>query len=130
VRYLSIVAVLIAASAWSTNANAARQYSSNTVYFDASGNVTGQNAYFCNGVHLQGGDLTSPYYLHVDGSCGDLVVTCPSQGICDGGTFDSSVAAYLAGSPSFTLSEACVLTGDPNICYSQEPVIVPGLEVH
>lgn len=122
-----IISVAVATAALvSFNADAARQKSSNTIYFDASGKIVGQDAYYCNNTHLSGGNLTSPYYLYIKAGCGDLIVDCNGKGDCHDEKPDFNIDYRLVGSPPFTEEEACQLTGAA--CTSDEPLIVDGVD--
>ncbi|MDQ1118440.1 hypothetical protein QE438_001664 [Pseudoxanthomonas sp. SORGH_AS 997] len=126
VRTLIVAAAVTAAALFSSQAEAARSFSSNTVYFDASGKVIGQNVYYCNNVHQSGGNLTSPYYLYIKAGCGDQIVECNGKGSCEDKPIDNAIEYHLYGTPPFTEEEACQLTNAA--CTSQEPWIVDGTD--
>lgn len=108
------------------DANAARANSSNVIYFNAAGEPVGQDASYCNGVHWQGGDLTTPYRLIIRGGCGGLIITCSPD---NNGTpkcnndMDFRVTYIMSGSPPFTDEEACDLVGRLP-CQSSEPELL------
>jgi hypothetical protein len=114
------VFVLFVLTLFSLSASAMRQYSSNKIYFSASGDVIGQDAYYCNNVHWRGGNVTSPYVLIVEGGCGGCIVT-PSDP-CEP---NYQVKFKLIGGAPFTAQEACQLVGG-NVCTNIEPDILIG----
>lgn len=118
--------IIVGGLALAFNADAARQKSINRIYFDASGKVIGQNAYFCNNKHWQGGDLSSAIQLSITGGCGDISVVCNGKGGCQELPPDYSIQVSLSGNPPFSKQEACQLAA--NACDFTEPEIVPGVD--
>lgn len=129
----------------SQDANAARAYSNNYIYFDTAGNAVGQDAYHCNGAHWRGGDLTAPYRLTIKGSCSGTTQACtpaaPSDPLGSSPPPDRSgtptcvsvpsgdyVQMSLTASAPFTRVEACELAGQ-GVCESTEPVLLDYLDL-
>lgn len=125
-RAIVTAILFFTATLLSSNADAARNNSSNSVYFNAAGQPVGQDAYYCNGVHWQGGDLTTPYRLSIKGGCGNLVTSCnpDSNGTrkCET-TMDFGVSYQLIGAAPFTEEEACDLIGRFP-CQTSEPELL------
>lgn len=111
----------------SSDVSAARNNSSNVIYFNASGSPVGQQAYFCNGVRWQGGEQTSPYQLVITGSCKGLIINCNANGddVNCGTTIATSVSYDIHGNPPFNSEEACDLAGR-SPCETIEPQILSG----
>jgi hypothetical protein len=114
------VPIFLALALCSLSAMAARQYSSNKIYFDVSGNVIGQDAYYCNNVHWRGGNISSPYVLTVKGGCGGCMATPTDP--CEP---NYAIIVTLGGNPPFTTQEACQLVNN-SACTDLEPDILTG----
>lgn len=128
-KNLFLLMALVLGIFLSHSALAARAESKNTIWFDANDNVIGQDAYYCNGTHWQGGAQSGAYGVIIKGGCGDPIVSCNwfVQGVrCTiaGSGYNYSITSTIFGNYApRTMQDACEIT---NACRFTEPELMFG----
>ena len=128
-KKLLVPLVVVLGMLFSHDSFAARSQSMNTIWFDSSGNVIGQDAYFCNNVHWKGGAQSGAYRMIVRGGCGDPIISCDwvSNGVmctAEAPYYDYSITSTLSGNYApRTMQEVCDVTG---ACTFTEPELMYG----
>lgn len=94
------------------SANAATAHSSSNKYFDAAGNLVGQNVLLCDNVTRHAGTVGTPYFISEETNCSPaknpppLITEDPDD---TGGAFPGTAVNSWILPPTITIAEACVV---------------------
>jgi hypothetical protein len=130
VRNIILAVVVVVVSIWSADAMAARDKATNAIFFDASGNIVGQDLIRCSNQHFQGGigSIDAPYVLRITSGCGTPVTKCDynEDGLPDcviiPGDYSITYSVTPALGALMTANEACLLAED--VCVELNPKIL------
>lgn len=103
-------------------ARAARASSYNDVYFDAQGQIVGQDLIGCSNAHWRGGNTSAPYKLSVEVNCDGSPRECPGWLSVCATDWSKTIEYSLYPVPApLSLDQACAAAP---VCDSPEPNVL------